>query len=393
MKPTGGATAAKRRNRLSPADIVLLAGVGGAMFAAAWIPAGYDVKVPVWVLGAATAAYVFLLRTVFRDPEAGNLLPLRIAISLGLAGAATYLVHDFLHEFSLVSLFVILFYATRFGARVGLATAVACSFTVSLVCLLRDGSAFGTHIPILLIYTVVFCFAGLMSGMVTTQLYRRNHELTAEMKELERAYEELEQKKREVEQLNEELQTTERGLRNANDLLQQREGQLQMLATTDGLTGLANRRHFDEVLAVELQRAKRYERDLAVFMLDVDGMKDVNDTNGHQCGDVVLIGVATVLRDTLRPADLAARYGGDEFVVVLPETHARSANSVAKRIRSRVASRMFQHEGNLVQTSVSLGIACYPGPGIQGVDDLLRLADEGLYEAKKKKKDGKRDEG
>lgn len=232
-----------------------------------------------------------------------------------------------------------------------------------------------------------------MAGMVTTQLHRRNRELATEMKELQRAYAEVDEKKRELHLLTEELQNSERGLRTTNDLLQQRERQLQLLATTDGLTGLANRRHFDENLKMELERAKRYERELAVFMLDVDGLKDVNDTNGHQCGDVVLIGVASLLQDALRPSDLAARYGGDEFVVVLPETDARSAHSVAERIQSTVVSRTFQHGNHAMRTSVSLGIACYPGPGIQSVEDLLRVADEGLYEVKRNRKRGNHNEG
>lgn len=147
MEPTEGATAAKWRCRLSPADIVLLAGVGGTMFAAAWVPAGFDVKAAVWAMGAATAAYVFLLRTVFRDPEARNILPVRIAISLGLAGGACYIIHDFLQEFSLIFLIAVLFYATRFGARAGLATAVASSLMVSLIYLVKEGSAWGRICP------------------------------------------------------------------------------------------------------------------------------------------------------------------------------------------------------------------------------------------------------
>lgn len=374
-----GAEAKGWRARFHTQDIVLLAAVGGAMFAAAWTPAAYEIKAAVWAIGIITGGYVLLLRFLFHNPHASRFLPVRIAISLTLASIGFYFLHDLMHSFLLIFLFPILFYSTRFGIAAGIATAAASSLAVLGICLLKPEFAMETELPVTLLSTAAFLFTGTMAGMVTSELNRRNRELAARAEELEQANLALAEKQREVEQLNEDLRG--RGRR------------LEFLATTDDLTGLANRRYFNEALSREFERAKRYGRELALLMLDVDGLKNVNDAHGHQFGDITLIGVADLLRQGLRATDLPARYGGDEFVALLPEMNGYYATQVVERIRASIGSHVFQHEGRSLQTSVSLGVGCYPSPGIGSESDLLRLADEALYKDKRRNKEGKRDGG
>jgi len=163
------------------------------------------------------------------------------------------------------------------------------------------------------------------------------------------------------------------------------ERQLAILATTDSLTGLSNRRHFDDVIAREWQRAMREESSLAVLMIDADWFKAYNDTHGHQSGDVFLQAIGQSIASKIRRAtDLAARYGGEEFAVLLPGTGAQGAQEIAERIRLGVAELAVQESAAADAPTVSVGVACIvPRPGShQGA--LIDAADKALYEAKHK---------
>lgn len=154
------------------------------------------------------------------------------------------------------------------------------------------------------------------------------------------------------------------------------------LSTTDGLTQLYNRRYFMEQVAREEARARRYGRPLSLVILDVDHFKEINDRHGHVGGDHVLRQLATLLRANLRQEDLLGRYGGEEFAILLPETDAEGGRSMAEKIRNLVESARFQFEEESIAVTVSAGISS-TAPDTQDHEDLLRSADEKLYEAKR----------
>lgn len=164
--------------------------------------------------------------------------------------------------------------------------------------------------------------------------------------------------------------------------------QLSLLARTDALTGLGNRRSFEEALHREITRAKRYGSPLSLLLLDVDNFKHFNDHHGHPRGDKLLQQVASVVRASIREADTPARYGGEEFVALLPETDLPSAMLAAERIRQGVTA-LAEEEGKtqpLGHFSVSIGVASYPVP-CPSAEELVKLADAALYEAKKAGRD------
>lgn len=156
--------------------------------------------------------------------------------------------------------------------------------------------------------------------------------------------------------------------------------QVQQLAISDPLTGLANYRHLIDVLEAEIERSGRTGREFSVLLLDLDGLKSVNDRFGHLVGSQALRRLAEVLRVHSRAVDTPARYGGDEFALVMPETGARAARFVASRIRERLAKQAEQPN-----ITVSVGVAIYPSSGITA-ERLLMAADEALYAMKQEAK-------
>ncbi len=153
------------------------------------------------------------------------------------------------------------------------------------------------------------------------------------------------------------------------------------LATTDGLTGLVNRRSMDAQLLARLREATRYGRKLSFILLDVDHFKRVNDQHGHPAGDAVLRGVAAVLKEQARATDVAARYGGEEMALVLPETDAAGARVIAERLRAAVAAASYATEQGALRVTVSLGVSTAPGDG-SSLEALIEAADRALYRAK-----------
>ena len=158
-------------------------------------------------------------------------------------------------------------------------------------------------------------------------------------------------------------------------------------ATQDGLTGLQRRGPVLEVAGKELRRALRYERPLTLGMADIDGFKYINDVNGHLAGDLLLRRVGQVLKNGLRASDVLGRYGGDEFLILLPETDSAAALGVAEKIRARIErERIKMESGTVLQATVSIGLASLADlHGVQGptVASLLGMADEALYRAKR----------
>ena len=155
------------------------------------------------------------------------------------------------------------------------------------------------------------------------------------------------------------------------------------LAVTDELTGLYNRRYFDRHLVLMLDKAREQERDMAVMLIDMDFFKSVNDTHGHDTGDAVLKEFALRLRRNIRGVDLACRFGGEEFVVLMPDTDFRQAQSVAERVRMAVAERGFETgTGVPLDVTVSVGVALNETPD-DTPEMILKRADIALYRAKR----------
>ena len=158
---------------------------------------------------------------------------------------------------------------------------------------------------------------------------------------------------------------------------------LEELSNTDGLTRLYNRRYFMELLDLEFQRAQRYESKLAFVMMDIDHFKEFNDSYGHLLGDRILSEISQIFQENLRINDIIGRYGGEEFGLMMPETDLKGALVVAERYRKRIEDFTMVEADKPLKITISLGVACYPHPQIRTVDDLIRLADNALYEAKK----------
>jgi len=159
--------------------------------------------------------------------------------------------------------------------------------------------------------------------------------------------------------------------------------ELHELSIKDGLTGLYNYRHFYVNLTKELERAQRYGTGLSLLILDVDDFKRYNDTCGHMNGDEVLRGIAGIIGVNLRSADIACRYGGEEFTVILPEADGIGAASTAERIRREIEEHVFPNERTqpLGNVTVSIGVATYPDDAADPAS-FVRIADAALYRAK-----------
>ena len=159
--------------------------------------------------------------------------------------------------------------------------------------------------------------------------------------------------------------------------------QLQAEARVDSKTGLYNARHFASVMQEELGRAQRFQRPMALIMADLDLLRDINNTYGHLAGDAVLRGVAEVFRQQLRHYDVPARFGGEEFSILLPETPPEQAFEIADRIRRSVAARLFEVETSSepIRATISMGVAAFPRDG-QDATELVHQADLAVYRAK-----------
>lgn len=160
------------------------------------------------------------------------------------------------------------------------------------------------------------------------------------------------------------------------------EAEVRQASYTDVLTGLHNRRFLQQRLEEELHRAARYSLTLSCIMLDLDHFKKINDAHGHAAGDYVLTEVAAIIKQNVRLSDLAVRYGGEEFMLLLFESDKQQAHRVAERVRLDVERHDFLWQGRRLKLTVSSGVASFPDAGITVPDELIARADSALYTAK-----------
>ncbi len=164
--------------------------------------------------------------------------------------------------------------------------------------------------------------------------------------------------------------------------------QMEELIVTDDLTKLFNFRHLEQTLDLEIRRCQRYNLSFSIIFMDLDFFKNINDTYGHLMGSKTLIEVAQLLIGCLREVDIIARYGGDEFVVVLPQTDTETTYKITKRIQKAIREHVFlKEEGINVKITASFGIASYPDHA-KSKRDLIRLSDEAMYRVKNMNRDG-----
>ena len=175
-----------------------------------------------------------------------------------------------------------------------------------------------------------------------------------------------------------------RELQSANRLLAEANSRLRELATTDGLTGLHNFRHFDATLRLEIQRAERLNQPLALLVIDVDHFKEFNDSHGHPAGDRALQDIAEALRSRMRITDTVCRTGGEEFAIILPSTTSVQAGGLAAMLRQRVDGMTLKDDRgeDAGSTTISIGVAAFPEHA-PDAPTLIRAADDALYRAKK----------
>ena len=184
-------------------------------------------------------------------------------------------------------------------------------------------------------------------------------------------------------------------IKTLQDQLRKAKALLEKLAVADGLTGLYNRRTFEERLRDEFRRCQRYGDPLSLMILDLDHFKLLNDEYGHPFGDRVLRDTAEVISSTLRDPDIGARYGGEEFAVILPKTHLQGALALGERILAQLREKTYSAPGHPPATSgcanvrvtASAGVACHPSAGIMTPELLIDCADEALYRAKRDGRD------
>ncbi len=178
-------------------------------------------------------------------------------------------------------------------------------------------------------------------------------------------------------------------LEEANREIQKSLEREQVLARTDGLTGLYNYRHFFELASREFGASQRYQRPLAIIIFDTDRFKQINDTLGHLAGDKMLITVAQTVAEQMRYVDVLARYGGDEFIILLPETSAQQAFYIAERIRLNVAAApMGTTENGSFFITLSIGVSeIWSDPPDHGIEQIVQRADKALYASKQAGRD------
>jgi len=202
------------------------------------------------------------------------------------------------------------------------------------------------------------------------------------------AYKRYVMKKKDTDSLakvNDEYRERAKELERTNLNIERAKKQLEGLARTDPLTRLLNRRGMEERIHYEIQRFKRYSKPFAVIISDIDDFKKVNDTYGHNCGDYVLTCVSELISDVIRKIDIACRWGGEEFLLLLPETDLEGGGILAEKLKDLISITPYQFEGIDIQFSMTFGVSVFDGG--KNIDVVIQEADEALYYGKEHGKD------
>lgn len=178
-----------------------------------------------------------------------------------------------------------------------------------------------------------------------------------------------------------DLFLTRQKLQQANEQLKQTLTQLEIAGITDQLTGLYNRRYFVDKIEYEIGRSKRNVTTFAIIIGDLDDFKQINDMYGHLAGDYVLIEVARMMQESVRSQDIISRWGGEEFIIILPDTDEEGALIVAEKIRTKIADFNFIYESRTLNVTVTFGVTRY-GSGLSA-NDMIKKADNALYQGKR----------
>ncbi len=205
--------------------------------------------------------------------------------------------------------------------------------------------------------------------------------------QLDQTLQELVRKEAELSRANDELQKEITIRKQTEAAIRKSEEAMRLLAMTDALTGLYNRRHFNKLAEEEIDRALRYTRPLSVIMLDIDFFKRINDTFGHAIGDMVLERVSAIAKNMVRATDIPARYGGEEFIILLPETPVAEAATLAERLRRQIEDATFMTEKCSTKVTASFGVNdCLGKTEAKSTERLLSdfvgKADQALYASK-----------
>jgi diguanylate cyclase (GGDEF)-like protein len=265
-------------------------------------------------------------------------------------------------------------------------------FPIGKVLLIKDVSQIYINFYVLMGILSAYSFALSLFSSLLLYVFSENlvdrivklQELSSRIKEndfSEIEFLKTEQPKDELDHLRNNLVDTALTIGRLLSELEEKNRELQELAYYDPLTGLPNRRFFFEHASLIFEEAKRYEKPLSLLIMDIDHFKKINDTYGHDVGDLVLKAFAGVLRGIVRQSDICARFGGEEFVVLLPNTDLEGAKVLAERIRTAVAKNPVEHGSIVIVFTVSIGISQYR-KGMQNIEKLIKEADTALYRAK-----------